>query len=144
MAIPSLDPCPACNGSGSKLAPSAGHMGGLAASLVFLLAEAAELPDPEHMSVFGILNGNVHDSVSFQFWPDRAGGEAVVSWGLAFGGVITANTVTTDDGALERWVRTDFTWHDLEVAAFTHIPLPSAEAITATDHQAEPETVPPS
>jgi len=117
------------------------HMGSLNTAVTSLLAEAAGLPDPGSMSVYGILNGSVHDSVTLHFAPVEASTEAIAQWAIRFGGVIAS---WTDDfqGVPTRWVRTKFTWPGLvEVDAFAAIPLPQYEAIiTTADQPSEPVT----
>jgi hypothetical protein len=119
------------------------HMGSLTAAITFLFAEAAGLPDPETVTVYGILNGHVHDSLSLHFAPREASTEAIALWALRFGGVVRSH-VDDYQGVPTLWVRADFTWQDfLPVDAFAAIPLPQQEAITSTDHDSVPETVTP-
>ena len=84
------------------------HMGSLTTAVTALLAEAAGLPDPTSMTIFGIINGHVHDAVTLHFAPVEASTEAIALWAIRFGGVIGS---WTDDlnGVPTRWVRTKFT-----------------------------------
>jgi hypothetical protein len=118
------------------------HMGSLTAAITFMIAEAAELPDPEHMSVFGIIKGRVHDSVTLQFPPVEASTEAIALWALRFGGVVRSE-VDDYEGVPTLWVRAEFTWQDfLRVDAFALIPLPVG-AITRAGQGSEPHAATP-
>jgi hypothetical protein len=119
------------------------HMGSLTAALTFMHAEAAGLPEPGDMCIFGIINGDPHDAVTLQFSPEEASIEAIVAWAARFGGVVQSDLHNdTDVPAL--WVRTDFTWQDfLRVTAFAHIPLPAPEAIPGAEQDSEPVTATP-
>jgi hypothetical protein len=115
------------------------HMGSLSAAITFMFAEASGLPEPHYVSIFGILDGRVHDSVSLQFAPHEASIEAIVAWAARFGGVMESHHQDGNSGP-ELWVRTDFTYEQfLRVGAFAHIPLPALEAITGAEQDSEPE-----
>ena len=119
------------------------HMGSLAGNLTFLLAEAAGLPDPGTVTIYGILDGHVHDQVLLQFPPVAASTEAVAEWALRFGGVIQS-TPLGDGNRRMQYVRTRFTWQEfLRVEAFTIFPLPQPEATTSAGQDSELVTEPP-
>lgn len=119
------------------------RMGSLTAAITFMLAEADGLPDPETMTVYGILSGRVHDSLTLHFAPHEASTEAIALWALRFGGVVQS-LVEDFRGVPTLWVRAEFTWQEfLSVDAFAAIPLPYAEAITSMDQDSEPETATP-
>ena len=103
-----------------------GHMGGLAAELVLLFAQAADLPDPQSAVVYGILGGFVHDEVSLQFAPREDSAQALAIWATAFGAVIECSTEARKDGP-ERWIKATFPYMHLTVVAFAHIPIPHAD-----------------
>ena len=120
------------------------HMGSLTAALTFLLAEASGLPDPQSVTVCGILSGHVHDEVTLHFPSDEASTQALALWALRFGGVVQSH-VGDLHGAPTLWVRLDFTWQEfLHVDAFAAIPLPETEAITAAEQDSAPEPALPS
>jgi hypothetical protein len=128
---------------GKLIIPEIRHMNGLAIALALLLEEAAELPDPETVTIFGILDGYVHDDFMLQFPPVPESQWALVLWALCFGGVITAKTKECETGP-QMWVDVKFTYRDaVRVHAFAHIPLPQTEAITSTDYDSEPYPVTP-
>src|SRR5262249_88822 len=102
------------------------RMGGLAAELVLMFAQAADLPDPQSATVYGILQGHVHDQVTLCFPRQADSAEALAAWASVFGGVIQSNTTKGDDGP-ELWVKTTFPWMHLRVEAFAHIPIPHAD-----------------
>ena len=125
------------------------YMGSLTAGITFLFAEAAGLPDPDDLTVFGILNGRVHNTLTLQFAPAEASTEAIALWALRFGAVIESRTVVqemagdTEDN-VQLWVSAEFTWQDfLHVHAFAHIPLPVKEATASTVQDSEPQPVTP-
>jgi hypothetical protein len=119
-----------------------GHIGGVAAELVLMLARAAGLPEPTSISVYGIIGGYVHDQVSLQFPGQADSAEALAMWATMFGGVITSSTKDTKDGP-QLWVKTSFPWMHLRVEAFTHIPLPEPEATKHADRcHCTPDTAP--
>ena len=119
------------------------HMGSLAGNLTFLLAEAAGLPDPQSVTVYGILGGRAHDEVSLQFPPVAASTEAIAEWALRFGGVIVSTPMDGEKGR-RLYVRTRFTWQEfLRVEAFTIFPLPQPEATTSAGQDSELVTEPP-
>ena len=119
------------------------HMGSLAGNLTFLLAEAAGLPDPGTVTIYGILDGHVHDQVLLQFPPVAASTEAVAEWALRFGGVIQSKPLCEGNRRMQ-YVRTRFTWQEfLRVEAFTIFPLPQPEATTSAGQDSELVTEPP-
>jgi hypothetical protein len=118
------------------------HMGTLTAVITVLFAEAADLPDPESVTVWGILNGHVHDNLSLHFAPIEASTEAVALWALRFGGVVQSHM---DDyqGTPTLWVRADFTYQEfLGVTAFAAIPRPEGASIPR-GQDSEPVTATP-
>jgi hypothetical protein len=119
------------------------HMGSLTAAITFMLAEAADLPDPESVTVYGILSGHVHDEVSLQFAAQAESTEAIVLWAQRFGGVIESKSLDFGDGT-KQLVRAKFTWQGfLSVDAFVIFPLLDPEAITSSEQDSVPETVTP-
>jgi hypothetical protein len=128
---------------GKLTLPEMGHMNGLAVTLAVLLEEAAGLPEPSSVTIYGILEGCVHDELSLHFPRVPESQEALVLWAVRFGGVITAKTVERETGP-QLWVDVTFKYRDaVQVDAFAHIPLPLTEAITSTDHDSEPYPVTP-
>jgi hypothetical protein len=128
---------------GKLTLPEMGHMNGLAVTLAVLLEEAAGLPEPSSVTIYGILEGCVHDELSLHFPRVPESQEALVLWAVRFGGVITAKTMERETGPQLR-VDVTFTYRDaVQVDAFAHIPLPLTEAITSTDHDSEPYPVTP-
>lgn len=118
------------------------RMGSLAAAVTFMFAEAAGLPDPGSMTVYGIIDGHVHDEVSLQFAPEEASTEAIALWALRFGGVVQSK-VDDYKGVPTLWVRTDFTWQEfLRVCAFAAVPLPEG-AVVGAENDSEPEPATP-
>ena len=120
-----------------------GHMGALAAAVTFLFAQAAGLPDPSSVDIYGILDGHAHDEAVLQFPPVAESRDALVLWALQFGSVITATPITRPGHGPEQYVRVNFTFGDvLRVEAFALIPLPETEATPGAEQASEPETVP--
>jgi hypothetical protein len=124
--ISHIDTCPACNGSGASLRPLG--MGVRTVSVLDMLVEARDLPDPSSITIYGVIDGYDLLSVTLQFPAAEPSERAIVAWALRFGGVVVANTMDGDDGP-QLWVKTEFTWQDAKVDAFAHIPLPQTEAI---------------
>ena len=123
--------------------PRPGHMATLSAAVTTLLAEAAGLPDPGHVIVWGILDGHVHDSVSLGFAQEEASTEAIAQWAMRFGAVITSQTLD-HQGVPSVCVRARFTWQELvRVEAFALFPLPAPEAITPAEQDSEPVAATP-
>src|SRR6266567_8500045 len=94
--------------------PEQSHMRGLAATvtLIFDLAETAGLPDPCSMTVYGIIEGRVHDYVTLQFPAVDASRTALVEWVLCFGGVLSSEIKQRETGP-QLWVSAEFTFEDL-------------------------------
>jgi hypothetical protein len=117
-------------------------MRSLAALVSLLLMEATGLPDPQSMTVYGVLEGYVLDEASLQFPRTGESRKALALWAEHFGGVITAKTMERDEGP-QLWVDVEFTFRDvLRVTAFAHIPLPLPEAAHDAEQASDPQTVP--
>jgi hypothetical protein len=119
-----------------------GHTASLTAAVTAMLIEASDLPDPGHMTIYGIIDGTVHDAVTIQFPQAEASTEAITLWAIRFGAVVGSWT-DHFNGVPTRWVRAKFTWLDfLEVDLFAAIPLPQGATIPA-DEDSEPVTATP-
>jgi hypothetical protein len=99
-ALPELPPLP---------------IGVLAAGTAELLQQAADLPQPHFIAIFGT------QSVSLQFAPAQASVRAVARWALRFGSVMTSQPGEGKDGP-EIWHRTDFDYYGIAVRAYAHVP----------------------
>ena len=102
-----------------------GHMGALTAEAVLLFAQAADLPDPQSMVIYGILDGFALDEVSLQFAPREDSAQALAIWATMFGGVVECSTQACAEGP-QRWIKATFPYMHLTVVAFAHIPIPHA------------------
>jgi hypothetical protein len=89
-----------------------GRMGGLAAELTLMFARAATLPEPTSASIYGVIDGYIHDSVTLQFPRQMDSAETLAMWATMFGGVIESSTKDTEDGR-QLWVKTSFPWMHL-------------------------------
>jgi len=114
------------NGSG----PAVRHlrMTVRAFALLEMFQDADGLPDPQSMTVYGIIDGYDHDEVSMQFPKAASSEHAIARWAMRFGGTITSGEMAGDDG-WELWVKTEFRFGALKAQAFAHIPLPDREAM---------------
>ncbi|MBV9204550.1 MAG: hypothetical protein JO037_03895 [Actinobacteria bacterium] len=117
-----LHPCPACHGSGSKLTllPDPTDLpplpiGALAAGVVTLLQEAADLPAPGYIAIFDTQH------ISVQFSPDPSSLRAITRWALRFGGVVASKPHQGKDGS-ETWCSTEFGYYGMSGRAYAHIP----------------------
>ena len=135
MASPHRKPLPVEDGI--LTLPDIGHMPRLAVALLILLEEADGLPEPEAVTIYGVLFGHVHDELSLSF-PDVPGSaKALAQWAERFGGVITSEVKQRDTGP-QLWVKVKFAYLGaVRVDAFAHIPLPETEA-TDTGPDGEP------
>ena len=103
-ALPDLPPLP---------------MGALAVGLVNLLQEAADLPEPQLITVSDTQN------ISLQFAGDPASLRTLTRWALRFGSVITSQPHQGSTGT-ETWCRTQFAYYGVEISAYAHIPASTA------------------
>jgi hypothetical protein len=85
-----------------------------------LLSEAADLPQPRYIAIFGN-----HQAVSVQFAPEQAGVQAVARWALRFGGVLVSIPIE-DDGDPKVYHRVEFDYYDVAVTAYVMIPAATA------------------
>ena len=91
-------------------------IGVLAAGVAELLQQAADLPQPVCIFIYG------HQAVSIQFAKEQASVQAVNRWAHRFGSVMTSQPGQGTDGGPETWHRTDFDYYGITVAAYAHIP----------------------
>ena len=91
-------------------------IGVLAAGTAELLQQAADLPQPCFIAIFGT------QSISLQFPPEQASIRAITRWALRFGSVMTSQPGQDTDGGPETWHRTDFDYYGIAVTAYAHIP----------------------
>ena len=94
-------------------------MGALAVGLVNLLQEAADLPEPQYVSVSDSQN------ISLQFAGDPASLRTLTRWALRFGSVITSQPHPGKTGT-ETWCRTEFAYYGVTIDAYAHIPATTA------------------
>ena len=99
-ALPELPPLP---------------IGALAAGTAELLQQAADLPQPACIFIYG------HQAVSMQFAKEQASMRAITRWALRFGSVLTSQPGEGKDGP-ETWHRTEFDYYGIAVRAYAHIP----------------------
>jgi hypothetical protein len=132
-----LDLCPACGGSGASIRPL--PMGARTAVVLAMFAEARDLPDPASIDIGGVWQGRDMLTVTLHFDHALASYAAITQWAIRFGGTVQARTKQGDDGP-ERWVDTEFTWDEMHVRAFAHIPLPDPdpEAVQHAEYPHEP------
>jgi hypothetical protein len=102
-------------------------MGERALTLLDMFQKAADLPDPQSMTVYGVINGDAHDHVTMQFPRAASSERAIAEWAVRFGGTIASCEMAGDDG-WELWVKTEFPFGAMKAEAFAHIPLPDKEA----------------
>ena len=100
-------------------------MGALAVGLVNLLQEAADLPEPQLITVSDTQN------ISMQFAADPASLRTLTRWALRFGGVVTSQPHPGTTGP-ETWCRVEFGYYGVEVNAYAHIPAPPAGGLPET------------
>jgi hypothetical protein len=117
------------------------QMGPLANALAVMFDEAAGLPEPSCVTIYGVLQGRVHNEYSLQFPGIEKSQQALALWAQRFGGVITSYTHDRGTGP-ELWVHVTFDYHDvIHVVAFACIPLP--EGATTAEQDSEPAAVTP-
>ena len=104
-ALPELPPMP---------------IGVLAVGTAELLQQAADLPQPACIFIYG------HQAISLQFARDQASAQAVSRWAHRFGSVMTSQPGQDTDGGPETWHRTDFDYYGIAVTAY--VPLPAGPA----------------
>jgi hypothetical protein len=92
----------------------------LAAGAAELLQQAADLPQPACIFIYG------HQAVSLQFAKEQASAQAVTRWAHRFGSLVTSQPGQDTDGGPETWHRTDFGYHGIAVTAYAHIPAAPA------------------
>jgi hypothetical protein len=95
-------------------------IGALAAGAAELLQQAADLPQPACIFIYG------HQAVSLQFAKEQASAQAVTRWAHRFGSLVTSQPGQDTDGGPETWHRTDFDYHGIAVTAYAHIPAAPA------------------
>ena len=95
-------------------------IGVLAAGTAELLQQAADLPQPACIFIYG------HQAVSMQFAKEQASAQAVNRWAHRFGSVMTSQPGQDNDGGPETWHRTDFDYYGIAVTAYAHIPAEPA------------------
>lgn len=124
-SIHTLDPCPACNGSGSKpedatseLAPL--PIGALALGVYNLLQAAADLPAPCAVFIYRA------QCISVQFDGAHPSSiRAITRWSVRFGSVLTCEPNQGEDGT-ETWYTTGFDFNGVAVTAYAHIKAATA------------------
>ena len=97
-------------------------IGHLAAGTAELLQQAADLPQPACIFIYG------HQAVSMQFAREQASVQAVNRWAHRFGSVTTSQPGHDNDGGPETWHRTDFDYYGIAVTAYAHIPAGPASS----------------
>ena len=117
-----LDPCQACNGSGTSIHPL--RIVVLAVAVLDLLEAASDLPEPSSITAYG----KGLDHVTLLFPPAGPSAAAIIQWSLRFGGTVTSETRQDEytEGRPERWTSTEFGWYGITVRAFAHIPVTQA------------------
>src|ERR1700759_3802738 len=88
-------------------------IGALTVGALNLLNEAADLPDPVHLSISDT------QAISVQFPPEQASLRAITKWALRFGGVVTSQKHQTPSGP-QNWCRTEFSYYGVAIRAFAH------------------------
>ncbi len=96
-------------------------MGALAVGLASLLQEAADLPEPQFITV----SDTQH--IDLQFAGNPASLRTLTRWALRFGSVITSQPCQGDTGT-ETWCRTEFGYYGVEINAYAHIPVSTADS----------------
>jgi hypothetical protein len=121
--INGLNPCPACNGSGSNLAllPELPPLpvGALLYGVAELLDKALDLPQPRYVTV----SSTQH--IGLQFDPDRSSFAAIAKWSLRFGGVLVSTPRSGEDGP-QTLCRLEFDYFGVPVEAYAIIPAGTA------------------
>jgi len=97
-------------------------IGALAAGAAELLQQAADLPQPDCIFIYG------HQAVSLQFAKEQASAQAVNRWAHRFGSVMTSQPGQGTDGGPETWHRTEFGYYGIAVTAYAHIPAAPASS----------------
>ena len=103
-ALPELPPMP---------------IGVLAAGTAELLQQAADLPQPACIFIYG------HQAVSMQFAPEQASIRAITRWALRFGSVLTSQPGDGTDRP-GTWYQAGFDYYGIAVSAYAHIPAAPA------------------
>ncbi|HUC23938.1 MAG TPA: hypothetical protein VMA73_14615 [Streptosporangiaceae bacterium] len=121
-----------------------GRIGCLTTVITVLFFDAAGLPEPGSMTVYGVLDGHVHDQIVLQFPPVAESTDAVTEWANRFGGVVQSTPLKDDKHGRTQYVRAEFTYAEwLSVKVFTVFPLLETEAIASAEQDSEPETALP-
>jgi hypothetical protein len=115
-------------------------MGSLFFQAAQLFLTAYGLPDPETVTVYGVLDGHVLDEISLHFASTQPGKDAITQWAAAFGSKITETPGSLGDDPV-LYVRTEFPFRAATVSAFAVILLPEPEAIPHADYPHQPGTL---
>ena len=97
-------------------------IGVLAAGTAELLQQAADLPQPWCIFIYG------HQSISLQFAKEPASAHAITRWAHRFGSLATSQPGQDKDGGPETWHRTDFDYYGIAVTAYAHVPAGPASS----------------
>ena len=104
-ALPDLEPLP---------------IGSLVVGTLNLLYEAADLPQPQQISVSDL------QSVDLQFASEQTSLHALARWAMRFGGTVTSEPHEGRNGGLETWCRIRFDYYGVAVTAYAHVPVAEA------------------
>src|SRR6266571_224580 len=100
-----------------------GHMGSLHFQAAQLFLTACGLPDPQTVTVWGVLDGYFHYEISLHFPSGQPGKDAITEWAAAFGAKVTESPGAVQDSPV-LFVRTEFPFRNVHVTALAVIPLP--------------------
>ena len=98
----------------------------------WLVTQNADLPSPFRLC-------DVHPTsrqLSFQLAPEPASLPALVAWAQRFGGVLRAGTATPAGHEPYRWCRVQFPYCGVQVAMWTHLPVPDPLPFDPPDESA--------
>jgi hypothetical protein len=94
-------------------------IGALTVGAAELLQEAADLPQPEYVTL------SVTEHIGFQFSPDRSSFTAITRWALRFGGVLASDPYHDTDGP-QTICSLEFSYFGVQVDAYAFIPAGTA------------------
>lgn len=86
-----------------------------------LLEAASNLPQPRHLSV-----SSGGQSIELAFPTDESAERSIARWARRFGSELQTSPHQCDDGTLKRYVRAEFDYYGIAVAAYTFIPAETA------------------
>jgi hypothetical protein len=94
-------------------------IGALMVGAAELLQEAADLPQPEYVTI------SVTERIGLQFGSDRSSFAAITRWALRFGGVLTSDPYHDTDGP-QTICSVEFSYFGVQVEAYAFIPAVTA------------------